>query len=413
MCLGPFIPHSSQIAIWLIVWWHLCGSTCAQDSDWDAARRRLVENEIVGNGVTDKRVVDAMMRTPRHEFVPNAQRKRAYFDMALPIGNGQTISSPFIVAFMTQSLDPQPSDKVLEIGTGSGYQAAVLSPLVGQVYTIEIVEPLGRRAKRVLERLKYKNVQTKIGDGFAGWSEYAPYDKIIVTCSPEDVPQSLVQQLREGGRMVIPVGQRYQQTLYLLTKQNGKLVRESLRPTLFVPMTGEAESRRDVLPDPARPEVVNGSFEHAVDEDAHLPGWYYQRQASIETDELAAPRGKRFVHFTNETPGRGSHILQGLAIDGRQVERVTLSGFVKLTDVAQGSDAQMRPSFALTLYDERRRQLGHYFCGPWLGTREWDFVSKTFRVPNATREAILRVGLFGATGDFFVDEIRLEVGAPK
>ena len=171
----------------------------------------MVDKEIVAAGVTNERVIQAMRDTPRHEFVPANQRQYAYLDMALPIGNAQTISPPFIVASMTQEIDPQPTDRVLEIGTGSGYQAAVLSPLVKDVYTIEIVEPLGRRATRTLKRLGYKNVHTRVGDGYKGWPEAAPFDKIIVTCSPEKVPQPLVDQLREGGLMIVPVGERYQQ----------------------------------------------------------------------------------------------------------------------------------------------------------------------------------------------------------
>ena len=148
--------------------------------------------------------------------------------MALPIGEGQTISPPFIVAYMTEALDPQPSDNVLEIGTGSGYQAAVLAKLVRDVYTIEIVDPLGHKAAKTLERLHYDNVHVKVGDGYQGWPEHAPFDKIIVTCSPEKAPPALVEQLKEGGRMVIPVGERYQQTLYLMKKIDGKMVSEKL-----------------------------------------------------------------------------------------------------------------------------------------------------------------------------------------
>ena len=174
--------------------------------------------------------------------------------MALPIGHGQTISPPFIVAYMTEQLDPQPTDKVLEIGTGSGYQAAVLSGLVKEVYTIEIVDALGRRAAADLKRLKYANVHAKVGDGYQGWPEHAPFDKIIVTCSPENVPPALTEQLKEGGRMIVPVGQRYQQVFHLLKKIDGKLVTEALRPTLFVPMTGEAEQRRQVRPTRPSPD---------------------------------------------------------------------------------------------------------------------------------------------------------------
>jgi protein-L-isoaspartate(D-aspartate) O-methyltransferase len=168
----------------------------------------------------------------------------AYADRPLPIGHGQTISQPFIVAFMTEALKPAPADKVLEIGTGSGYQAAVLAELVAQVYTIEIVKPLGERAREDLARLGYANVHVRVGDGYEGWPENAPFDAIIVTCSPEQVPQPLVDQLREGGRMVIPVGtQAGGQDLYLLEKRGGKVVKQAILPVRFVPMTGKAQGR--------------------------------------------------------------------------------------------------------------------------------------------------------------------------
>src|SRR3569623_1374093 len=225
------------------------------------ARQRMVDSEIAGAGVQNPRVLDAMRATLRHEFVPLNQRDLAYFDMALPIGEGQTISPPFIVAYMTEQLDPQPTDKVLEIGTGSGFQAAVLSPLVKDVYTIEIKKPLGERAAKPLKKLKYENVHTTLGDGYRGWPEHAPFDKIIVTCSPENPPQPLKDQLKEGGRMIVPLGERYQQTLYLFRKEKGELVREALLPTLFVPMTGTAEEQRVIKPDPLHPAIYNGGFE--------------------------------------------------------------------------------------------------------------------------------------------------------
>ncbi len=175
------------------------------EEEFRTRRMRMVDEEIVAAGVKNPRVIAAMRATPRHEFMPASLWPNAYYDMALPIGERQTISPPFIVAYMTEALDPQPKDKVLEIGTGSGYQAAVLSGLVQEVYTIEIVKLLGERAAKVLKRLNYANVHAKVGDGYLGWPEHAPFDKIIVTCSPEKVPQPLVDQLKEGGRIVIPV----------------------------------------------------------------------------------------------------------------------------------------------------------------------------------------------------------------
>lgn len=208
------------------------------------ARREMVEHQLRDRGISNERVLAAMERVPRHEFVPLMLRALAYADRPLPIGHDQTISQPFIVAFMTQALSPAPADRVLEIGTGSGYQAAVLAELVSQVYTIEIVKPLGEHAREDLARLRYGNVHVRIGDGYEGWPEHAPFDAIIVTCSPEHVPQPLVDQLRDGGRMVIPVGDiRSGQDLYLLEKRGGKVVKRAILPVRFVPMTGKAQGR--------------------------------------------------------------------------------------------------------------------------------------------------------------------------
>jgi protein-L-isoaspartate(D-aspartate) O-methyltransferase len=205
----------------------------------------MVREQITGPGrnITNASVIAAMSKVPRHELVPASVRPLAYRDRAMPIGHAQTISQPFIVAFMTEQLDPKPEDRVLEIGTGSGYQAAVLAELVAEVYTIEIVEPLGPRAKEDLARLGYENVHVKIGDGYEGWPEHAPFDSIIVTCAPEHVPQPLVEQLKEGGRMIIPVGAGMDQRLYLLKKEDGKVEQEAVLPVVFVPMTGEKTGR--------------------------------------------------------------------------------------------------------------------------------------------------------------------------
>jgi protein-L-isoaspartate(D-aspartate) O-methyltransferase len=173
--------------------------------------------------------------------VPKDLRDHAYDDGPLPIGFGQTISQPYVVAFMTQKLEPQPSDRVLEVGTGSGYQAAVLAGLVKEVYSIEIVPELAKRAEADLQRLGYKNVHVRAGDGYKGWPEAAPFDAIIVTCAPEDVPNPLISQLKDGGRMIIPVGPRSDQQLVLLRKQGDRLEQRAVLPVRFVPMTGEAE----------------------------------------------------------------------------------------------------------------------------------------------------------------------------
>ena len=194
----------------------------------------------MARGIHEERVLAAMAKVPREEFVPADERAAAYADHPLPIGYDQTISQPYIVAFMTEQLQPKPSDRVLEIGTGSGYQAAVLAELVAEVYTIEIAEPLARNAEATLVRLGYKNVRMKVGDGYKGWPENAPFDAIIVTCAPDRVPRPLTDQLKEGGRMIIPVGDRFAQELYLLEKKNGQLKEGAVLPVRFVPMAGEA-----------------------------------------------------------------------------------------------------------------------------------------------------------------------------
>jgi protein-L-isoaspartate(D-aspartate) O-methyltransferase len=209
------------------------------DSDFAAARERMVKHQLAapGRDITNARVLAVMGRVARHEFVPASLRAQAYGDYPLPIGYDQTISQPFIVAFMTEKLEPKQTDKVLEIGTGLGYQAAVLAALVSNVFTIEIVEPLARRADSDLKRLGYTNVTVRAGDGYKGWPEAAPFDAIIVTCAPERVPQPLVDQLKEGGRMIIPVGPANDQQLYLFRKEGGRIEKRSVLPVRFVPMT--------------------------------------------------------------------------------------------------------------------------------------------------------------------------------
>ena len=371
-----------------------------------AARNRMVDEEIVGEGVTNPRVIAAIRGTPRHEFVPLLQRKNAYYDMALPIGEAQTISPPFVVALMTEQIDPQPHDKVLEIGTGSGYQAAVLSGLVKEVYSIEIVPALGRQAKETLHRLGYTNIFCKIGDGYQGWLEHAPFDKIIVTCSPDHVPEPLVQQLKEGGRMVIPVGERYQQTLYLLKKVQGKLVTETLRPTLFVPMTGKAEQDRKILPDPTRPELRNGDFEEVAGDPPHITGWHYQRQMDLVTDGKA-PSGKNYVIFRNTTAGRSSQALQGFAVDGRKIKQLEVSLKVKGEDLRGGQKSTHSARLYMSFYDEHRATVGEAILGPWQGTFPWQTESKPVPVPPRARECIIALGLLGGIGELSVDDVRV------
>ncbi len=396
----------------------LCATCCQQAAAQGKqqiieARNRMVDDEIVAAGVKNPRVIESLRKTPRHEFVPIADRKNAYLDMALPIGEGQTISPPFVVAYMTEQLDPQPDDKVLEIGTGSGYQAAVLSSLVKDVYSIEIKKPLGERAARALKRLKYDNVHAKIGDGYQGWPEHAPFDKIIVTCSPENPPQPLIDQLKEGGRMIVPLGERYQQTLYLFKKVDGKLVQEALLPTLFVPMTGTAEDQRVVKPDPSHPSIYNGGFEEIQPGDEALPiGWHYLRQARVSKDHNA-PEGHACLHFVNTEKGRASHVLQAFPVDGREVHEIEISLDVEGKDIRLLPAKEQSPMFAITFYDERRAIITMRGMGPWQNTFAWQHEQEKIEVPIRAREAIIRIGLFGATGEISFDNLSLQVTERK
>jgi protein-L-isoaspartate(D-aspartate) O-methyltransferase len=218
-----------------------CSTAMPQSTDerWEADRRRMVAEQLRGRDIRDPAVLDAMARVPRHLFVPEGQRGAAYSDYPLPIGFGQTISQPYIVAFMTQALDVAREHKVLEIGTGSGYQAAVLAEVAGQVYTIEIVEPLAERATGTLRELGYTNVHVRAGNGWEGWPEEAPFDRIMVTAAPSEIPEALVAQLKIGGVIAVPVGVG-EQTLKILRKTDAERL-ETLQtlPVRFVPMTGK------------------------------------------------------------------------------------------------------------------------------------------------------------------------------
>lgn len=213
------------------------GTTLAQ-IDFKAQREHMVNTQLRNRDISNEATLEAMLNVPRHLFVPQNLQEVAYTDGPLPIGEGQTISQPYIVAYMTQVLELQPNHKVLEIGTGSGYQAAVLAEIVDSVYTMEIVQKLGRSAKKRLKKLRYNNIQVRIGDGYHGWPEKAPFDGIMVTAGAEQVPPKLIEQLKEGGRMIIPVGpHRGIRQLVLITKKKGKIKRKNIMAVRFVPFT--------------------------------------------------------------------------------------------------------------------------------------------------------------------------------
>lgn len=207
-----------------------------------AKRERMVTEQIAARGVNDARVLDAMRKVERHLFVPKELEAIAYADEPLPIGHGQTISQPYIVAYMTEAASLKPTDRVLEIGTGSGYQAAILAEIVKEVYTIEVSEALYQAAEKRLAGLGYKNVHFRTGDGYAGWPEEAPFDAVIITAAPSEIPEAVVEQLKVGGRMVVPVGDFFQE-LCLITKKESGFDRRSLLPVRFVPMVRRTPKR--------------------------------------------------------------------------------------------------------------------------------------------------------------------------
>jgi protein-L-isoaspartate(D-aspartate) O-methyltransferase len=375
----------------------------ARDS-YAAARLKMVEENLVREGIKNEGVLKAMRSVPRHLFCPPDERAAAYYDQALPIGHKQTISSPFIVAYMTELLDPQPDDSVLEIGTGSGYQAAVLSALVKDVYTIEIVEALGKKAADLLKEQRFDNVHPRVGDGYKGWPEHAPFDKIIVTCSPENVPQPLTDQLKEGGKIIIPLGERYEQMFYLIEKKEGQLTTKKLIPTYFVPMTGISEDKRQVQADPSWSMLRNGGFEE--EEEGHPKGWYYQRQLTRETK--GAPEGEAFAEFTNRDAGRGAMALQAFEVDGGKVASLQISVRVKGQDLKFGPTPLDKPALVVQFYDADRKPKDMAIVGPWKGTFDWKRASKLIHVPAEARGAVLRVGLNGGTGVLGVDDVQMK-----
>jgi len=215
----------------------------SSDPTRQAERERMVERQIEARGVKDTAVLKAMRQVPRHLFVPVSYAPQAYWDGPLAIGHGQMISQPYIVAFMAEALRLRGDDRVLEIGTGSGYQTAVLAQLARDVFSIEIVKPLAERAAAKLKNLGYANVQVRVGDGYQGWPEHAPYDAILVSAAPDHIPQPLLDQLAVGGRMILPLGKKFSQDLMLIRRTHSGYERTPLLPVAFVPMTGEAQER--------------------------------------------------------------------------------------------------------------------------------------------------------------------------
>ncbi len=231
------IPHLFCILIFCFT--QACIENSNESDKYKKLRNLMVVEQIESRGIKNKRVLKAMRTVPRHLFVPESLRNLSYIDRPLPIGEEQTISQPYIVALMTELIEPEKNDRILEIGTGSGYQAAVLAEFCKEVYTIEIIESLANSAEMRLKSMGYENIKVRHGDGFQGWEKHAPFNGIIVTAAPEKVPPPLLEQLAEGGRMIIPVGSQWMwQELYLIKKIKGKIIKEKIAPVRFVPMTG-------------------------------------------------------------------------------------------------------------------------------------------------------------------------------
>ncbi len=420
------------LVLWSVAFWFGGWGQATPPVSYDplaAAHDKMVDEEIVAAGIKNPRVIAAMRATPRHEFVQATERPLAYYDMALPIGNSQTISPPYVVAYMTEQLDPQPDDKVLEIGTGSGFQAAVLSPLVKDVYTIEIVKPLGERAARTLKRLKYANVHTKIGDGFAGWAEHAPFDKIIVTCSPEKVPDGT----RGRAKRRRPPDRSGRRAL----SADAVLVQEGGRQTRLDGVAADAICANDRLgrgrprnqAGPGQPARRQRQFRRArhqsatqeivpepqavlpskpADDEAPKPvGWHYQRQLEL-VEAKDAPDGQHYVRFANSDPG-------GPAAPCREW-RSTAAKFTRL-EFPYGFARHRRPrrpqrgrgaGFGSDLLRRKPGQVGHAWLGPWKGTFGWRRESEVIAVPPLAREAVLRIGLHGGVGEVSFDDIQVK-----
>jgi protein-L-isoaspartate(D-aspartate) O-methyltransferase len=237
--------HSKYINLTFLKWvfcpfsfffFVLSETSCSQNADFSELRQQMVKTQLEDRGISDPEVLKAFRKVERHRFVLPGTISKAYNDYPLPIEEGQTISQPYVVAFMTEVLKLKPFDKVLEIGTGSGYQAAILAEICDSVFTIEIFPKLTKKAQGIFNEMGYKNIFCKIDDGYKGWPEYAPFDAIIVTCAPSEIPEPLKDQLAEGGRMIIPVDEFYGQSLVLLEKRKGKLREEKVLPVRFVPM---------------------------------------------------------------------------------------------------------------------------------------------------------------------------------
>jgi protein-L-isoaspartate(D-aspartate) O-methyltransferase len=372
------------------------------------ARRLMVQEEIAAQGIENERLLEAMREVPREQFLPLSRRNLAYINVAITYGDGQIVLPPLVTAHLIEQLNPQKNDKVLVIGPGSGYSTALLSRMAREVYAVEIDPAVAKMAEETLARLKYTNVKLRVGDGFEGWKEHAPYQRIIVECSPDSVPKALVEQLAEGGMLLVPTGDEFDQTMHLCKKENGKLTTLSLWPTLLLPMKGKAEELRSQSEMPRDPSILNGGFEELVPKTKDIPAhWAYVRQGRAIADEFC-PEGKNSLAFVNITAGAAATALQAFPVDGKKVSELSFACKVWGKDIRPGQNRQQLPRVEVRFFDEKRRLVGGDWMGGWHLTFDWLGKEHVFSVPRTAKFAVLRIGLGGATGEIRFDDLRLE-----
>ncbi|MCE9528021.1 MAG: protein-L-isoaspartate O-methyltransferase [Planctomycetales bacterium] len=372
------------------------------------ARRLMVQEEIANQGIENERLLEAMRDVPREQFVPLSRRNLAYLNVAIAYDDGQVILPPLVTAHLIEQLNPHKNDKVLVIGPGSGYSTALLSRMVREVFAVEIDPVIAKTAEETLARLKYTNVKVRVGDGFEGWKEHAPYQRIIVECSPDSVPKALVEQLAEGGILLVPIGDEFDQTMHLCKKENGKLTTLSLWPTLLLPMKGKAEELRSQSEMPRDPSILNGGFEELVPKTKDVPAhWAYVRQGRAIAGEFC-PEGKNSLAFVNLTPGAAAMALQAFPVDGKKVSELSFACNVWGKDIRPGQNRQQLPRVEVRFFDEKRRLVGGDWMGGWNLTFDWLGKEHVFSVPRTAKFAVLRIGLCGATGEIRFDDLKLE-----
>lgn len=372
------------------------------------ARRIMVNEEIAAQGIENQKLLEAMREVPRELFIPLHKRDLAYLNVAITYGDGNVILPPLVTAHLIEKLDPQKNDKVLVIGAGSGYSTALISRMSREVYAVEIDRAVATTAEETLRSLKYTNVKLRVGDGFEGWKEHAPYQRIIVECSPDSVPRPLVDQLAEEGTLLVPTGSEFDQTMYLCKKVNGELTTLSLWPTLLVPMKGKAEELRSHSGLLRTPSILNGGFEEIVPSTKDVPtNWAYVRQGNVVEDS-SCPEGSHALSFVNVTRGVAATAIQAFPVDGKNVSELTLACKIWGKDIRPGQNRQQLPRMEVRFYDEKLRYVGGDWMGGWNMTFSWVKKDHVFNVPRPAKFAVLRIGLGGATGEIRFDDIRLE-----